>query len=347
MVVGVCVVGAGVVGICTAWAAVEQIENCHVTVLADNFTNHTTSHGAAGIWNPQSTRTPSKKAQQLCQRSWDFFNRLAQSPEGNQAGVAVISGFQLYDKPMPPSVELYRQFVYDFDQIDPKSLMFLPDKIRRKLAQAYRVTTLIIECRKFLPWAMQRLRSTGRVRFITGHVSSFQQILDENHSEGFEVIFNCTGLESRKLCGDYQLKPVRGQTIRVQAPWMKHFIIHNHTTCIIPGQDNCVLGTVHQVDDWDLSHRRQDAEDIWKRCLDIAPSLQNAIVEEQWVGLRPFRSELRIEEGHRVFSRNGQSCRIIHNYGHGGDGVGLSMGSAVEAVSIFTNQSQPTSLAKL
>ena len=48
----VCVVGAGVVGLATAWEIMETIPGAEVTVIADKFSPDTTSDGAGGFWMP-------------------------------------------------------------------------------------------------------------------------------------------------------------------------------------------------------------------------------------------------------------------------------------------------------
>lgn len=46
---------------------------------------------------------------------------------------------------------------------------------------------------------------------------------------------NCVGIGALELCGDTNMNPVRGQVMRVQAPWMKACIILEHeVTYILP-----------------------------------------------------------------------------------------------------------------
>jgi D-amino-acid oxidase len=66
------------------------------------------------------------------------------------------------------------------------------------------------------------------------------------------------------------------------------------------------------------------SEAILARCRALEPDLANAAVLSHAVGLRPGRSEVRLETERRP------GGIIVHNYGHGGGGVTLSWGCADE-----------------
>ena len=50
-----------------------------------------------------------------------------------------------------------------------------------------------------------------------------------------DVAINCTGLGARRLCDDKRLLPLRGQVLRVEAPWIKT-ALYADDVYIIPGQ---------------------------------------------------------------------------------------------------------------
>ena len=68
------------------------------------------------------------------------------------------------------------------------------------------------------------------------------------------------------------------------------------------------------------------------KCKSIIPELESAEVIEDLVGLRPGRTEVRLEKE----EKNGTS--LIHNYGHGGSGVTLSWGCADEVVELANDR---------
>ena len=43
----------------------------------------------------------------------------------------------------------------------------------------------------------------------------------------YDVIVNCTGMGSRDLCNDLDVVPIKGQVIKVKAPWIKHMLALN------------------------------------------------------------------------------------------------------------------------
>lgn len=61
---------------------------------------------------------------------------------------------------------------------------------------------------------MEKFLAAGG-QFKQQKLNSIDEILDE-----FDVIINCTGLGAKSLVLDDAVTPVRGQVIRVQAPWI-------------------------------------------------------------------------------------------------------------------------------
>ena len=53
MATQVCVVGAGIMGVSTAYNILTSIPGSKVTIISDQFVPNNTSSKAAGIWYPQ------------------------------------------------------------------------------------------------------------------------------------------------------------------------------------------------------------------------------------------------------------------------------------------------------
>jgi D-amino-acid oxidase len=85
------------------------------------------------------------------------------------------------------------------------------------------------------------------------------------------------------------------------------------------------------VDNWSLQVDPALTQDILRRCTRIDPSLRDAEILAQPVGLRPGRHEVRLE-----CEAISDSCAILHNYGHGTIGYTLSWGCAQEVVELAT-----------
>jgi D-amino-acid oxidase len=155
--------------------------------------------------------------------------------------------------------------------------------------------------------------------------------LIEATSEG--IVVNCTGLGARDLAGDPALRPVRGQHVVVENPGLEEFFMTEPFgpawTSWVPHGERVVLGGVAQEDDWDLKPRPADAARILEGCAALEPRLRDVRVLEHQVGLRPMRDEVRVQ-----VEQLGPT-RCVHNYGHGGTGVGLSWGCAREVVALI------------
>jgi glycine/D-amino acid oxidase-like deaminating enzyme len=181
------------------------------------------------------------------------------------------------------------------------------------------------------------------VTFETRKIRSLDEICG---SGAFDAVVNCTGLGAMELLGDKTLRPVRGQVLRVRAPWIKAFWnFGDHY--IIPNSDTVVLGGTKQVGDWSETVDEADTQFILDGVCTLFPSLRDAPIEKIYVGLRPVRDEVRLEcyEMARPLGAAGQeapdsgesprsgSVVIAHCYGHGGCGITLAMGCAEDLVS--------------
>jgi D-amino-acid oxidase len=98
----------------------------------------------------------------------------------------------------------------------------------------------------------------------------------------------------------------------------------NALAYVLPRPDVTVLGGTAEEGDGDLTPRAETTRSILARTLKLAPELRDATYLGAAVGLRPARSEVRLE-------REG---RVIHDYGHGGSGFTLSWGCAEEVARI-------------
>lgn len=151
----------------------------------------------------------------------------------------------------------------------------------------------------------------------------------ELHSE-YDIVVNCAGIGARQLVGDQQLFPIRGQVLKVHAPWVKNFIRDGDgLTYIYPGIDSVTLGGTREKESWRLSPDPGTTKDIFDRCCSLEPSLQRARDIRVKVGLRPSRSSVRLQR--EVLSQGGAKLLVVHNYGHGSGGFSVHRGTAEEA----------------
>jgi D-amino-acid oxidase len=80
--------------------------------------------------------------------------------------------------------------------------------------------TYTIEPVKLMPYLVAEFKSLGG-KIVTGQrVKNFGELTDK-----FDLIINCTGVWASELTKDTQIAPLRGQVMRVKAPWLKRVIL--------------------------------------------------------------------------------------------------------------------------
>lgn len=95
-------------------------------------------------------------------------------------------------------------------------------------------------------------------------------------------------------------------SINVFRPIEEHFnIVYIH---YINSQDNVVLGGTRQRGEEKFDKDQKYYDDIIARCCRLVPSLKNAEIVRTWVGLRPWRSSVRLETD--VISVNGKRVPV-------------------------------------
>ena len=102
-------------------------------------------------------------------------------------------------------------------------------------------------------------------------MNSLADFIDTSH---YDVVFNCLGLGNISFCGDKKLVPIRGQMIRVIAPWIKHFYYTDDNCYIIPNVSTVCLGGTRQVGNSSLDLDTSDSKGILERCEKMCPSLK-------------------------------------------------------------------------
>jgi len=147
----------------------------------------------------------------------------------------------------------------------------------------------------------------------------------EDVSREFDLVINCTGIGSRSLVPDADLKPHRGQVAIVpKIDSLSCAIVCDDEPLMyaIPRANDCVFGGTNELSD-ELAVDPATTARIVDECSRVL-KIGNPQVLAERVGLRPFRrSGVRLG---RNRLRDGRT--VVHNYGHGGSGFTLSWGCA-------------------
>ncbi|XP_037602537.1 D-aspartate oxidase [Sebastes umbrosus] len=321
--VRVVVVGAGVIGFSTAVCIAEALPLCSVTLLADKFSPDTTSDGAAGIlFAAKFPDIPLERQKHWFKNSFDHLLAITQSQHSPDAGVMLSSGWQIFKDVPADKTPFWSELVIGFRFMTDGELKRFPDY---KFGHAF--TTIKCECSSYLPWLEKRFRKAGG-QVEQRKVNSLQEL-----SNSYDIIVNCSGLGSKTLVGDDKVYPIRGQVLKMEAPWLQHFIrVSDGKTYIFPGIHGVTVGGTRQEGDWRLQVDEGDTKSILERCGALEPSLSKAKVLSEWVGLRPSRRNPRVER--EVVQLQGRRVPVVHNYGHGGWGVTLAWGTALDALGL-------------
>jgi D-amino-acid oxidase len=291
----VTVVGAGVIGLTTAVAL--QSVGVEANVVARDLPEATTSAVAAALWYPYRA-LPADRVTAWSAATYEELSRL-----DGVAGVRMLSGTEA----RPPGAP------------DPWWREAVPDL--RRTAEGLRFTAPVVDMSVHLPWLAERVRSAGG-RIERRAVASLEEL------EG-DVVINCAGLGAGELAGDASLTAVRGQIVRVDAPSVDTWLVDQRDperlVYVVPRERDVVLGGTAQEGDECLEPDGATTQAILERCAARIPALGDAPIVGVAVGLRPARPAVRLE-------RDG---RVVHCYGHGGAGVTLAFGCAVEVAALL------------
>uniref|UniRef100_A0A2K5TYP1 D-aspartate oxidase n=1 Tax=Macaca fascicularis TaxID=9541 RepID=A0A2K5TYP1_MACFA len=321
----IAVVGAGVVGLSTAVCISKLVPQCSVTIISDKFTPDTTSDVAAGMLIPHTyPDTPIHTQKQWFRETFNHLFAIANSAEAGDAGVHLVSGWQIFQSTPTEELPFWADVVLGFRRMTEAELKKFPQYV---FGQAF--TTLKCECPAYLPWLEKRIKgSEGWM--LTRRIDDLWELYPS-----FDIVVNCSGLGSRQLAGDAKIFPVRGQVLQVQAPWVEHFIRDGSgLTYIYPGTSHVTLGGTRQKGDWNLSPDAENSREILSRCCALEPSLHGACDIREKVGLRPYRPGVRLQT--ELLARDGRRLPVVHHYGHGSGGISVHWGTALEAARLVS-----------
>ncbi len=235
----VAVIGAGVMGLTTA--RLVQEAGYPVTIFTAALPPDTTSNVAGGQWSPfghyrDSEVTPQWRAQLAA--ALDYSWRRFQIMVGDDYGIRWLPTYAQGDGHGPdPSDPL--------DRYHPAGRRLGPGDHPFPVGNLVAFDTMYVETGRFLRQLMRDVQGAGGRVVIRSFASPA-----ELASLPERLVFNCTGLGSRELFGDQELRPVRGQlAILLPQPEVK-YAFTGEAGYMFPRNDGIVLGGTFEQDEW-------------------------------------------------------------------------------------------------
>ncbi|KAK6813467.1 hypothetical protein RU639_011330 [Aspergillus parasiticus] len=221
----------------------------------------------------------------------------------------------------------------------------------KEFQSGYTHNAPIINTDKALAYLMalvQRKGATLETREVKDLKKTGQRLLMDYKAD---VIVNATGLGARELLNDDDVYPVRGAIRRVDNTRHSKFRhlndaylvpaqigpdgLPSKTVFIVPRNDDILyVGSIIQPHNgnMNLTPESPEVQKMWDRAGDFMPSLTHA----GFVNHFPFAQGLRPFTKKNAKVRADEDCGfpLVHNYGHGGSGWTLGVGTAQCAVHI-------------
>jgi D-amino-acid oxidase len=303
------VVGAGVIGLT---CAIRLAEAGHeVNVVARDLPLETTSAVAAALWYPYRA-FPFDRVTDWAATSYDEFRRIAEAQPA--AGVRMRAGRELL-RTTQTEEPWWASAVPDLRRVDAPPAGY---------ASGWAFEAPVVDMGVYLPWMVSRLEALGGT--LTRHA-----LTDLPNTA--PIVVHCAGIAARRLVGDDEVTPVRGQVCTVDQVGLTEWWVAEDTeerpVYVVPRLHDIVVGGTAEPGDWETRPREELARSILAAAVRLVPDLAGARVLRHRVGLRPARPRVRLEAEEIPDGRV-----VVHCYGHGGAGVTLSWGCAGEVAAL-------------
>ncbi len=310
------VVGCGVSGLTTGICLLEA--GHRVTIWARELPPQTTSNAA--VWLPFKA-FPVERVTAWGKTAFQRFKALQAERESGvfMADVLDLKTVASADPWWVSAVENFRHAGQD--------------ELPPGYADGFAFEAPVIDTQVYLDYLLRRFQAHG------GQV--YQRSI-VNLSEAFvqsAIVINCTGLGARELVGDRDLHAARGQVVRVRHNGFRRVLVDEHNlvqlTYIVPRTHDIVLGGTYEEQNDSIEIDPEMTRAILRRCAQLVPAFATLAPDDiisTGCGLRPVRSTVRLEA-----ERPAPQQLLIHNYGHGGAGITLSWGCAMDVVALLTS----------
>ena len=235
----VAVLGSGAVGL--AMARLVQEGGLPVTIYTAALPPDTTSNIAGGQFHPaysfeDSAVTPEFNAQFI--RALDYSWRRFQIMVGEDYGIRWLPTYVETDS---PDAQLLATF-------PPINRMLTPAEHPFPWPKSLRYDTMYVETGRYLRQMIRDVQlAGGKIEMRKFTASTDIAALPES------LVFNCTGLGSRELFNDQELRPARGQLAILEPQHEVQYAFTGGPGYMFPRPDGIILGGTFELDQWDTT----------------------------------------------------------------------------------------------
>ena len=199
----------------------------------------------------------------------------------------------------------------------------------------WKFSTFLIEPRFLIPWLRVQLEHFG-VIFEKRRIESPSDLL------GCDIVVYCVGLGARTVAKDETVRPVSGQVLMLRFAgldqWVRDTTSSTSIGYVYPQRNTVVVGGTK------IGEARTDLEALEGELKTRGSLLMPLIASAPSLGIngsyRPLRSTFRLEID---ASSLNQTPKVIHNYGHGGEGYCFAPGCAHEVLRLVDGLLERTS----
>jgi D-amino-acid oxidase len=289
--------------------ACRLLERGHdVVVRAGAGGDATTSAVAAALWYPYLA-APEVATRRWGRRTYDVLSRLA--TDAPESGVDMRRGYE-----HAPAAGQAPAWSADVDGFT-----------RHRAGWSF--VSPVADMSRYLPWLADRVSTLGGHMILGTTFAPADLRPGGLVGRGADAVVLATGLGSRDLLADAQLRPVRGHVVLLDRAGVDQWYLDGSDerlpVYVVPRRCVVVCGGTALADRWDTGPDPATTQEILRRCVDRVPALAGAEVVDVRVGLRPVRRSVRLG---RLDGLADARAPVIACYGHGGAGVTLSWGCA-------------------
>ncbi|EEB07410.1 D-amino acid oxidase [Schizosaccharomyces japonicus yFS275] len=328
------IVGAGVIGLSTAWILSELGLGTRIIIVAKHtpgdLSIEYTSPWAGANFSCISSSNPSALR-------WDeiTYNRLVYlANTQKQSSVTLAPTREYWEHAQTETkIQSLGKYMKDFKLIP---LEELPEGCKF----GYTGTTILLNAPHYIQYIYDIVIKAG-VHVVKRELKHISEALEVTPSKP-SVVFNCTGIGAYRLPGveDHNVYPTRGQVVCVDAPHIKETRSLDTDTSITyiiprPMDGGVILGGYLQRGNWDAEAKPEETQSILERAYALMPELTHGEgvkafkIRSVGVGLRPSRKGgARVE----LDVVPGSSVPLVHNYGASGTGYQAGYGMSLDAV---------------